>query len=240
MKSINSLFWRFDVIAVTLCFLVFLIWPALDLHAARVFFDSESQVFFSKDYLIVKVFYEIFAYIQFPMLLGLFGVVGYALFKKNKTLRSKTLFLICCLVLGPGLLVNLVLKDNSVGRARPKQVVEFGGEHQFTSPFEYSGACQRNCSFSSGHASIGFVFLSLLWVAGRRRYFVGGVVLGGLLGLMRMAQGGHFLSDVIFSFWVVYFSSLFLARVFDLCLHKPEGVQPEEHFIPEPADPEAA
>ena len=42
------------------------------------------------------------------------------------------------LLLGPGLLVNVVLKDNSTGRARPSQVLEFGGSHQFSSPFEIS------------------------------------------------------------------------------------------------------
>jgi len=32
------------------------------------------------------------------------------------------------------------------------------------------------------------------------------------LGLMRMGQGGHFLSDVIFSFYAVYFTAWALHR----------------------------
>ena len=38
----------------------------------------------------------------------------------------------------------------------------------------------------------------------QKRVFWSGVALGGLLGIVRIVQGGHFTSDVIFSFVVVY------------------------------------
>ncbi len=43
------------------------------------------------------------------------------------------LFLGICLGVGPGLIANLMLKDQW-GRARPKHVVEFGGSKTFTPP----------------------------------------------------------------------------------------------------------
>jgi lipid A 4'-phosphatase len=121
--------------------------------------------------------------------------------------RLAAIFLIAALAVGPGLVVNSALKDHW-GRARPSQVVEFGGAKQFTPALEPSDQCDRNCSFPAGHPAIGFYFLSfaLLIPAARPRRIVFGaaILAGSLLGLMRMAQGGHFLSDVVFSGLIVF------------------------------------
>ena len=53
---------------------------------------------------------------------------------------------------GPGLVVNGVLKA-FWGRARPSQILEFGGAAQFTPPVQIADQCARNCSFVSGEAS---------------------------------------------------------------------------------------
>lgn len=210
----NTLF-RIDVLLFALCVAFFLTFPNVDLKIAALFYDESSQ-FYVREWLPIHVIYKLFAYIQFPILIGLIvGIVQHTKKKEVKRKRCCT-YLLCCLIVGPGILVNLVLKDNSLGRPRPKQIENFGGEHQYAKPFEYSGACERNCSFTSGHAAIGYVFLTLFWVTRRRSMFIAGTLLGVGLGVMRIAQGGHFLSDVVFSFWVVYFSALWLARLFDL------------------------
>lgn len=74
--------------------------------------------------------------------------------------------------------------------------------------------CQRNCAFACGDASVGFFFLAPAFILAKRRraWLAVGLAAGGLLGLMRLAQGGHFLSDVIFSFYIVYFSAWLLHR----------------------------
>lgn len=212
MKKINGM--RLDAIFFILSVLLFFLWPQLDLLVASIFFDLESQRFSGMDMGWVKLIHAIFAKIQVPMLLGLIG--GIIVYTKQKATAKKMrcVYLLCCLVVGPGLIVNVWLKDNSIGRARPKQVQEFAGEHQFTPPFVYSGACEKNCSFTSGHASIGFVFIALFWATRRREYFYFGLALGALLSWVRIAMGGHFLSDVLFSFWFVYFSSLWLNKYF--------------------------
>ena len=122
-------------------------------------------------------------------------------------------FLIVTLLLGPGLLVNQVLKADS-GRARPLHTEVFGGDKQFTPAFQPADQCKTNCSFVSGHAGMGFWFLSLAWVARRRGWLYFGIGLGAMVGLGRIVQGAHFLSDVIFSFFTVYFTSLVLAKLF--------------------------
>ena len=98
------------------------------------------------------------------------------------------------------------------GRARPAQTQQFGGDKQFTPAFVHSGQCQRNCSFVSGHAGMGFWFLAFAWVLGDRRWLYYGAAIGLAVGLGRVAQGAHFLSDVLFGYPVVYLSALLCAR----------------------------
>lgn len=111
------------------------------------------------------------------------------------------LFLGLCLVLGPGVVANVVLKDNW-GRARPFHVHELGGQQAFTPALVRSTSCRNNCSFVSGEAAaIYALFFALAMLMRRRRarLIALGVGAGTLAGVVRMAQGGHFLSDVIFA-----------------------------------------
>ena len=60
-------------------------------------------------------------------------------------------FLALTLALGPGLLVNGLLKEHW-SRPRPGEVVEFGGSLAPT-PWDPRGRCEQNCSFVSGETS---------------------------------------------------------------------------------------
>ena len=62
------------------------------------------------------------------------------------------LFLIVSLVLGPGLLVNTVLKDHWA-RPRPGMVTNFGGTMTFRRGGIHAAPATRNCSFVSGETS---------------------------------------------------------------------------------------
>jgi lipid A 4'-phosphatase len=113
----------------------------------------------------------------------------------------KALYVLLCLLLGPGLLVNVVLKDNW-GRARPSQTIEFGGTQAYSPPFTRSDQCVRNCSFVSGEVSLGFWWLSFAFAAPRRHragLAAAAIALGTVFGLIRVAEGGHFLSDAVMS-----------------------------------------
>ncbi len=83
---------------------------------------------------------------------------------------------------------------------RAVQITEFGGSKHFTPALEPSTECDHNCSFVAGDPSLGFVLLAFAIVLKRRRSRAAGwsIAIGTLIGLMRIAQGGHFLSDVIF------------------------------------------
>jgi len=111
------------------------------------------------------------------------------------------LFLALCLGMGPGILANVVLKDHW-GRARPKQVVEFGGAKTFTPPLIPTDQCANNCSFVSGEAAaifMPFYAAGLVVPQWSATLLAAGTVCGFAAGLVRIAQGAHFLSDVIFA-----------------------------------------
>jgi lipid A 4'-phosphatase len=108
---------------------------------------------------------------------------------------------------------GLLLKDQW-GRARPVQVTEFVGDKKFTPAWVIAGQCDKNCSFISGHASGAFALMALAWVFPRRRKLWLGVGLGwgAHIGLIRIMQGGHFFSDVVFAGLLVYITADLLAR----------------------------
>ncbi|WP_237153245.1 phosphatase PAP2 family protein [Oryzibacter oryziterrae] len=118
-------------------------------------------------------------------------------------------------VTGPGLLVNALFKDHW-GRARPVQLLEFGGTAPFSKVWVIAGNCASNCSFASGEGSSSILFLTLVLAVPRAWRPATAAVTGALallLSLNRIAFGGHFLSDVLVSWClsILCFSIAFLA-----------------------------
>ena len=111
-------------------------------------------------------------------------------------------------------MTNVIFKD-SWGRARPSQIVEFGGVKQFSPPFMRSDQCQKNCSFVSGDASLAASFMAFAVIADRhrRRWWLGLGSFAVLVGFMRMARGSHFLSDVVFAIIFTLMIVFVLARL---------------------------
>ncbi len=116
------------------------------------------------------------------------------------------------LVLGTGLITNLILKAHS-GRPRPSQTDLFGGSLQFMPAGSFHGACQSNCSFISGEASgAGWLVCILILLPPRYRAWIAPpVMLASLATLFfRVAVGAHYTSDVILGwlFSIVIFTGL--------------------------------
>lgn len=203
---------RWDFWLFVACVLVFVAWPRLDLTVAGFYYDPvQGFLYDSQDWVILV--YKVFAHIHLWVVLLLVWL-WYASWrwarKGEVRLRRKIAFVLLVLALGPGLLVNGLFKAEW-GRARPVTVTELGGDRFYTPPGVISDQCERNCSFVSGHASMGFFPLVLAWVFGMRRWLVLGMASGAVVGLGRMLQGAHFLSDVLFAGWVVYGTSLLCA-----------------------------
>ncbi|TVQ87602.1 MAG: phosphatase PAP2 family protein [Chromatiaceae bacterium] len=118
------------------------------------------------------------------------------------------------LILVPGLLVNGLLKEHW-GRARPADVVEFGGARQFTPAFIPSD--QGGRSFSSGHvAAAGYLIIVALALTGARsRWLAAALVYTALVVWSRMAAGAHFLSDALTSLFLVLLGAEALRRLLE-------------------------
>jgi lipid A 4'-phosphatase len=134
--------------------------------------------------------------------------------RRARALRRPALFLVLALMIGPGLIVNDVFKKNW-GRPRPLDVVQLGGDRAYVAPWLMSPKGMGQ-SFPSGHAAMAFYLLvpSFLLRRRSRRASAGflalGLCYGGLMGMARMIQGAHFLSDVLWSLGFVYLSALAL------------------------------
>jgi lipid A 4'-phosphatase len=205
---------RFYFTVLLLGWATYVLDPKLDLAVSGFLYRPEGG-FIYKDLAWVKFSYGLFAWIQWPVLAALSLGLLAGLFSPIWARRRLTLaFLSCALLLGPGLVINEALK-NHMGRARPEQITEFGGSQRYTPPWQISDQCVRNCSMSSGHAAMGFFPMALAWVYRRQRRFWtwAGLATGSVVGLGRMMQGGHFLSDVLISAAVVWLVCECLARL---------------------------
>ncbi|MCY0966388.1 phosphatase PAP2 family protein [Parathalassolituus penaei] len=202
---------------VTLAFFIllavlFYLFPQMDLLVSSWFYVDHQWLGDSSA--VATSIYGLFRYLPYwliPVLLiclGLTWVPG----GLPKNGRRTWMFLLLTLLLGPGLLVHGIFKDG-FERPRPRQVVEFEGTYQMVPAFVINQECHRKCkSFVSGHAAMGFYLMVLAWVSRRRVWLWAGVGVGSLVSLVRITQGGHFLSDVLFAgvlCWLVY---LLLAR----------------------------
>jgi lipid A 4'-phosphatase len=188
-------FLAFAILAMTL--------PGIDLAVSGLFYDGHSfirgRAFQAAQQLVLLLFLcistgtvvAIYAYNRtFGRNLG--GING-----------RRVLFLLLVLGIGPGLIVNTTLKDN-FGRARPRDVTEFGGSKAFTPAFVLSRECNKNCSFSSGDAAGGFFAIALALALSRRRtVFVAALLFGAAISLSRIASGAHFFSDTVVSFFIM-------------------------------------
>jgi membrane-associated PAP2 superfamily phosphatase len=219
---------RFTLLILTaVAAVVFVAFPGIDLWFSTLFWDG-SRGFFLKEAWWAEATYELIPKLVPVITAAALLTLAHNLIRKRplgQFTNRRVLYLVLALALGPGLVVNVVFKDHW-GRARPRDVAEFGGNDRFTPAFVISDECDRNCSFVAGHPSVLFWLASVAFVVRRRRrlWFATAAGLGALAGLARIVQGAHFLSDVVFSGLFVFAVCYLLARyVFRLEERLPYG-----------------
>jgi lipid A 4'-phosphatase len=208
--------------------IVFSVFPEIDLKTAAFFYEGNG-VFSGKG---GGIFYGASSttadVIRFTLFLAFVGVgIVTACGLAASVLRRrpcfgftapKWLFLTACLVIGPGVVGNAILKDNW-GRARPVHLTEFGGTKTYSPPLVPSNQCEKNCSFVAGEASMAYAtfFAAAFLFAGMgTRLLCAGVLAGLFSGAVRMSQGAHFLSDVVFAGVVMAATVAGIYLLFDL------------------------
>lgn len=165
-------------------------------------------------------------------------------------LARRGFFCMMLVLLGPGLLVNVVLKTQ-VSRPRPCQMIEFGGKATFQQVFEVPDKTSQQTklickSFPSGHASIGFATLAIPFLLRRKRKLfvvsLGIAISWGLLiGISRVIQGRHFPSDVLWSAAIIYLLAVTLYYVSGLHRVSPftATIKRVETLLSKTANPDA-
>ncbi|MBS4052471.1 MAG: phosphatase PAP2 family protein [Methylomonas sp.] len=121
----------------------------------------------------------------------------------TRRFRRRALYVLLVIAIGPGLVVNLIVKDHW-GRPRPVHIQQFGGEYTYVPPAKLGYTPDK--SFVCGHCSVGYAFFVLYFLSQNHKvfYFTLTLVLAWIMGFTRMTAGGHFVSDILWSGYLVF------------------------------------
>lgn len=212
-----------------LCIALFLFVPTLDLWVSAVFFHPGSG-FWLRQIPLLEALRNVFRYsgdaaaVLGAILLLAARVIGPAC----RTSPGISGYWLATMALGPGILVNLILKP-LWGRARPADITTFGGHDAFTTVYELSNQCVMNCSFVSGEAAsataLAIILGTLFWPRtkpGWRPVLAATLASGAILGSgLRVMTGRHFLSDIVFGAFVSAYVAWALYRLMGVAASMP-------------------
>lgn len=222
-------------IVTVLALVFFALFPEVDLKFSNLFFDSEKNIFPLRDALFSQIiYYSVRVIAVLTFFISLFVVIYdfNSTFLKNiyskffpsftskirgliKINKRQAMFLLLIILITPGILVHWVMKP-MWERARPVNVQEFGGDMNFTN-FYHFGVGQDGNSFPSGHASMAVALLAVVFLVGKerqRKVTIGISIYAVIASLCRVWQGGHFLTDIIFSAIITMWTILILKKYF--------------------------
>ena len=197
--------------------LAFGLFPQLDLAVAGYFYqfsDSAHNMFRIRVYPPAMLARDVGLWVGTVLIApAVAALVVKLILPRRKLMVSgrAIMFLIATMALGPGLLVNVVLKDHW-HRARPIDVTQFGGDQHFTAWWDPRGDCPNNCAFVSGDVAGAFWTLAPAALAPpqyRALAYGAALTLGAGMAAVRVMAGGHFVSDVVFAgvftFLIIWF-----------------------------------
>lgn len=191
---------------------MFHVFPQIDIDSSRAFYVAECAAsaaaihcgeFPLRSQPTPKLLRAVFLFLPTTTALLMLAILAVSAFRRRcivtvERIRVLTLS-IAALLVGPYLLVNVVLKSIS-GRPRPHETDLFGGHLPFVPAGSFSGSCENNCSFVSGEAAgAAWVACLIPCLPPRLQPALGPPLLFVALvtPAMRIAFGGHYLSDVI-------------------------------------------
>lgn len=199
-------------LAVLLIATLVLRWTNIDLQVSGFFYNAQINQWPLAD----KNPWEfIDKWCVYPgILLGISALIlsSFGLICRQRNRWTQGAFLIAMVfLLGPGLLVNGTMKP-AFSRPRPREVVQMGGEQTYEPVFGFGEKTNFNASFPSGHASIGFFLIAPAFLFRRKHrtrqvLLFSGLLFGCIMSLSRIVQGGHYLSDVLWSLGIIYFTA---------------------------------
>lgn len=218
---------------ITVLLLVFFaMFPHIDMQVSSFFFDKNSAGFTYRESLPSMIIYYSVRLITISVFLLCAFIITYdsgyfkaiysrILPKLTSKIRSflkfnnkQAVFLLLIILITPGILVHWVMKP-VWDRARPVNVQEFGGEMKFTNFYSFRAGQDGN-SFPSGHASMAFSLLAFIYIVRkerRKKVLAAALAYAIIASLCRIWQGGHYLTDVVFSalltLWTIFLVNKF-------------------------------
>ena len=187
-----------------------------DIDVSRIFYDIEKDSWLLGKHPLIH-----FSYVYGPAISVIISIwalfqwlVSYGLPKQMQK-RAVALYIILCIVVGPVILVNGIAKE-TWKRPRPRDIIEFNGNHEFKKVLVLSQDAFRGKSFPSGHASAGFILVLFYFILKRKKTSSALISLGLAIGFgcwmgfVRIAGGGHYASDILWAFGLSWFTALFL------------------------------
>jgi len=142
-------------------------------------------------------------------------------FTRLKVFRKRALFVTLVLFFGAWFIVAL-FKDAVMLRPRPRHVEMYDGDRTFAPLFTRTSPAFGGDSFPSGHAAIAFYVMTPFFIFRDRQkrlanfFLTAGICYGLIMGISRMAQGGHFFSDIIWSGGFIYLTGWFFYHALDI------------------------
>ncbi|MFD1199614.1 phosphatase PAP2 family protein [Brucella gallinifaecis] len=195
----------------------FMIFPQIDLTVSRYFFQSGDFILSKHpQWIVLRDLHRVSQWYLLACMIVLGAI--YALWYRPLPFIAphRIVYIALTFCFGPGLLVHGL--KTLIGRARPRELVEFGGLMDFTPAWQMAAMCRHSCSFPSGEAAAAAAMLSLLvFVPKRFRGWVAGIFIPllVLISFNRVFMGAHFLSDIVIA-WVLIIGLMlwFWPRVF--------------------------
>ncbi len=183
----------------------FLLAPVIDIGYSKLFFDCIQRKFAYADSPWMYLAFKIISYSAKGLTTAMVCWLAYAYICKHRTeqmhaLYEKTLYVAIASICNFSAAICL---KHIFQRARPFNIVCFGGNDDFSPIFEI-GQCTCNCSFVSNHAMIGFTLYSVAFLFNKdaKKFtllFMFATLMGLGFGQLRIMAGKHFLSDIIFA-----------------------------------------
>jgi membrane-associated phospholipid phosphatase len=184
--------------------LVFGLSPDLDIRISGMFYDATIRAFPLARYAGAEFARRAAMWVTWLLVLPAMVAFVVKMIWPVKPLmmsgRAMT-FLLVTMLLSAIVLSNVVFKG-FWGRPRPVAVSQFNGKLDFVPWWDPRGKCPKNCSFFSGEGATAFwtyAPAALAPPAWRPVTYAAATAFGVATGGWRIAFGGHFFTDVLFS-----------------------------------------
>lgn len=186
-------------------FVTFHAFPSIDIDVSKLFYDGH---FWLTAHPFIKFIHKSVFYVSY--FIYIYTFIYFIIYRSRSLLLKLGAFLLTY-ALVPGVFVNSLLKAHW-GRPRPNQVDLFGGGVPFHKvPLLPTGLGEHYPGYVSGHAALAFFVCMIglfvdqkrqsLWLGIGFSYWV-------VVSFVRVAEGGHFLSDVLLAGCYVWSLSL--------------------------------